>query len=388
MHVRIFPLGIKAWEKDIAVVSSNLNRRDSVLKRGTVINKVNGRTIATLIDTMFQYVSSDGNNLTHKYQSVSNRGAFGGLLGLLFGSPSSYSIDYTDSLGNQRTTVIPAYDPGSDTAARAALRQFASLPQPSSRERRQRKLASIRQLRIDTLNQSAFMDLNSFGRGYFLKRFYRRSFRKLRKNNIPNLVIDVRSNGGGSVSNSTSFSRYMAKQPFKIADSLYALRKGTRYDRFIQNDFWNKLFITLFTKRRQDGYYHFGYFERHYFKPKKKNQYTGKVYVLTGGNSFSATTLFVSAVKDQDNVIVVGEETGGAAYGNSAWLIPDVKLPETKIRFRLPLFRLVINKNIPKDGKGVQPEIESKPTVEAIRKNRDYKLDTVLELIKADKKQD
>jgi C-terminal processing protease CtpA/Prc len=144
----------------------------------------------------------------------------------------------------------------------------------------------------------------------------------------------------------------------------------------------------LFTKRRQDGYYHFGYFERHYFKPKKKNQYTGKVYVLTGGNSFSATTLFVSAVKDQDNVIVVGEETGGAAYGNSAWLIPDVKLPETKIRFRLPLFRLVINKNIPKDGKGVQPEIESKPTVEAIRKNRDYKLDTVLELIKADKKQD
>jgi hypothetical protein len=48
----------------------------------------------------------------------------------------------------------------------------------------------------------------------------------------------------------------------------------------------------------------------------------------------------------------------------------------------------VINKNIPKDGKGVQPEIESKPTVEAIRKNRDYKLDTVLELIKADKKQD
>ena len=85
-------------------------------------------------------------------------------------------------------------------------------------------------------------------------------------------------------------------------------------------------------------------------------------------------------------MFVVGEETGGAAYGNTAWLIPDVTLPETKIRFRLPLFRLVINKDIPKNGKGVQPEIESKPTVEAIRKNRDFKLDKALELIEADKK--
>ena len=69
------------------------------------------------------------------------------------------------------------------------------------------------------------------------------------------------------------------------------------------------------------------------------------MYILTGGNSFSATTLFVSAVIKQDNVTVVGEETGGGAYGNSAWLIPDVTLPETGVRFRLPLFRLVIDKN-------------------------------------------
>ena len=37
----------------------------------------------------------------------------------------------------------------------------------------------------------------------------------------------------------------------------------------------------------------------------------------------------------QDNVTVVGEETGGGAYGNSAWLIPEVTLPETKVRFRI-----------------------------------------------------
>ena len=81
---------------------------------------------------------------------------------------------------------------------------------------------------------------------------------------------------------------------------------------------------------------------------------------------------------------MVGEETGGGAYGNSAWLIPDITLPNTKVRFRLPLFRLVIDKDAPK-GRGVIPEVESKPTTEAIRRNADYKMETVLRLIR-DKK--
>ena len=143
--------------------------------------------------------------------------------------------------------------------------------------------------------------------------------------------------------------------------------------------------MTFFTRKRSDGNYHFGYFERHYFKPRKNNHYYGNVYVLTGGNSFSATTLFVSSVIKQGNVTVIGEETGGGAYGNSAWLIPDVTLPETGVRFRLPLFRMVIDKNYPKTGKGVQPEVEAKPTVDAVRQGADFKLDKAMELIKKDK---
>ena len=103
---------------------------------------------------------------------------------------------------------------------------------------------------------------------------------------------------------------------------------------------------------------------------------------MTGGNTFSASTLFAQKVKEQDNVIIVGEETGGGAYGNNAWLIPDVTLPVTKVRFRLPLFRLVIDSTIPKNGRGIMPEVEALPTVNAIRRNTDYKMEKVIELIK------
>ncbi|MGB3006885.1 MAG: S41 family peptidase, partial [Chitinophagaceae bacterium] len=384
---RLFPLSVKIWD-DAMVVTANLNRKDSLLQRGTIITAINDKAATLLADTMFNYISTDGYNRTHKYQSLSNRGYFGSLYTSLFGLSEKYTIEYKDIHGEIKKIIIPVYNALADTAGRTGTRPFAKTPpKPSKSALKQSRLNAVRLLKIDSVNRSAMMSLNSFGRGFGLKKFYRNSFTALKNNNIGHLIIDVRSNGGGSVTNSTILSRYMAVAPFKISDSLYAIKKSGTYSGYIKAHFWNKLFISLFTKKGKDGNYHFGYFERHYFKPKKKYHFDGKVYIVTGGNSFSATTLFTAALIKQDNVIVVGEETGGGAYGNSAWLIPDVKLPETGVRFRLPLFRLVIDKSIPKDGRGIQPEVTSFPTVDAIKRNADFKIEKVMELIKKDKEE-
>ena len=381
---KMFPLSMKIWDKAM-VVNANLNRRDSILKRGTVITGINGRTAELVVDTLFDYVSTDGFNRTHKYQSLSNRGNFGSLYTLLFGPAEKYNIEYKDSTGNIKTTVIPVYDPAADTAGRTGTRTFRPAQKLTKKQQRELRLNAARLLRIDTVNRTAMMDLATFGKGVGLKKFFHNSFEALEKNKIGHLIIDVRGNGGGSVTNSTLITRYLAAQKFKISDSLFAIRRGSTYEKYIENHFWNKLFMLFFTRKKNDGNYHFGYFERHYFKLKKRHHYDGKVYIVTGGNSFSATTLFASALVKQDNVTVVGEETGGGAYGNSAWLIPDVTLPVTGIRFRLPLFRLVIDKTIPKNGRGVQPEVEAFPTIEAIKRNADFKVEKVMELIKKDK---
>jgi C-terminal processing protease CtpA/Prc len=382
--LRIFPLSLKLWD-DTAVVAANLDRRDSLLNRGTIVRKINGWPMEKIVDTLFDYISTDGYNTTHKYQSLSNRGYFGSLYTSLFGPSANYQIEYTDSSGLIKNTTIKTYRPISDTARRSAIRAIRAVPQPSRKESKNMRRESVRLLKIDSVEHVAMMDLNSFGRGYGLKGFFRRSFKTLKKNKIGHLVIDVRGNGGGSVTNSTFITRYISDHPFKVGDSLYAIAKRKKYSRYIKNDFFNRLFMTFFTRRKKDGFYHFRYFEKNEFQPKKRNHFDGKVYILTGGNSFSATTLFASSLIKQDNVTVVGEETGGGAYGNSAWLIPDVTLPETKVRFRLPLFRLVIDKNYPKTGKGVQPEVVVKPTIEAIKRGADYKLEKAMELIKKDK---
>jgi C-terminal processing protease CtpA/Prc len=256
------------------------------------------------------------------------------------------------------------------------------VPQPSRRNRRLMMLSGSRLLRIDSASRIAFMDLNSFTRDARLRRFFKRSFRRLEQHNIQHLVIDLRGNGGGSVTNSNLLTKYIATKPFRIADSLFAVSRNSRYGQYQQYRLWNFLFLHLMTRKMADGNYHFRYFEKKYFRPKSKNHFDGQVYILTGGNTFSASTLFIQSIRRQPNVVVVGEETGGGAYGNNAWLIPDVTLPVTGVRFRLPLFRLVIDKDAVK-GRGVPPAVSSVPTVDAIRRNVDFKTEKVMELIRA-----
>jgi len=383
---KIFPLSLKIWPAshsslgDTATIAANLIRKDSTLTRGLIVKKIDHQPISTILDTLCQYISSDGYNLTHKYQALSNRGGFGAAFTSVFGQKENYFIDYLDTDGKEKSATIPSYNPRADSSNRVAITRFAKT---SRAERKKQITLATRNVRFDSLNRIAFMDLGSFGRNLKLKSFFRTSFKEMRNKKSKHLVIDVRGNGGGSVTNSTFLTKFVVDRKFKVADSLYANTRNSRYKKYIEGYFFNRLFMLFMTAKKNDGKYHFGYFERHYFKPKKKNHFNGNVYILTGGNSFSATTLFTQTVKQQNNVTVVGEETGGGAYGNSAWLIPDLVLPETGVRFRLPLFRLVIDKNIPKDGRGVQPEVIALPTTEAIRRGADYKIEKVMELIRS-----
>jgi len=382
---KVFPLSLKIWPgsasaDDTATVAANLIRKDTTLTRGVVVKKINHQPISTILDTLCQYISSDGYNMTHKYQALSNRGGFGAAFTSVYGQKENYFIDYLSDDGTEKTAVLPPYNPRSDSLSRSAISRFAKT---SRAERKKQIMLGARNLRVDSLNKIAFMDLGSFSRNLKLKSFFRTSFKEMRHKKIQNLVVDVRGNGGGSVTNSTLLTKFIADRKFKVADSLYANTRNSRYKKYIEGYFFNRLFMVFMTSKKKDGKYHFGYFERHYFNSKKKNHFNGNIYILTGGNSFSATTLFTQTVKHQDNVTVVGEETGGGAYGNTAWLIPDLILPETSIRFRLPLFRLVIDKNIPKDGRGVQPEVIAVPTTDAIRRGIDYKMEKVMELIKS-----
>jgi len=385
--LKVFPLSFRVWP-DSLVVIGNLNIDDSLLNYGTIVTAIDGHPARQITDSLLNYISSDGYSINGKYQSLSNRGAFGILYRNIMGMGDKVSVTYLDNQGNEQTTVVPVFNPGGKDTSKVEDALAGKPVKPISKIKLKKPLLKLpplfgaKYVQIDTSLSSAYMTLHTFARGNKLRPFFRKTFRTLQQRHIQSLVVDVRTNGGGDAGISTLLTRYLATHKFKLADSLYAVHKSSHYGKYIQwQPFYWSLMQFVTHKSSSDGNYHFGYFERHFFHPKKSNHFNGDIYIITGGNSFSATTLFVKALQGQSNVKVIGEETGGGAYGNNAWMIPDVVLPITKVRFRLPKFRLVMDESLVKEGRGIIPDIEVAPTRETIRKGIDPKAAVIRRLI-------
>lgn len=372
-----FPLHVKVWD-DSMVVLSSLRPRDSVFVRGTKILHINQMSGRQFVDTFSNYISGDGPGNRYATQQIS--GNFGAFYKNVLGLDSLYAISFINRAGKQVDTLIPNINP----AAIAAPRKDTSSATvgyklPSKKEIRRAQKAEKRLLTIDTAKHTAFIRLGSFS-GAGTGRFIRSSFRKIKKAGAENLIIDLRTNGGGKVSNSTLLTRYLSDHSFKVADSVVRNSRGLSYTRHINSALIYSLGLFFSGKKQEDGKYHFTRFENKRWDPIEKNHFTGSVYLLQGGYSFSATTLFLGEMKGQQNVKLVGEETGGGYYGNSAMLLTYCTLPNSGLRVTLPLYRLVINKNRPKGG-GVLPDIYVPPSSAAIERGVDSKLEKIMSLI-------
>ncbi len=369
----LFPLSLKVWD-DSAVVVTNFSAGDSIIKRGTIITGINNMATAKVIDSICQLVNTDGlaNNL--KYQLISFN--FPAYYRNTFGLDSQYVISYIDTTGLQKQTVIKNYDPIKDTIKRPLV-PMATI---TKKQFRDYKAMSNRNMFTDTALGTAILSVNTFSEGR-LKSFFRRSFRETEKRNIKNLVLDLRQNSGGNILLSTKLCQYLVDKPFRVADTVAANTRSFPYKKYIRPWFVYWLSMHFMGRRYDDGRIHFKYFEKHYFKPKKQHHFDGDIYLVTGGYTFSAAALVTGTLKQQQNVTVVGEETGGGAYGNSAMHLPTIILPNSGVRVTLPLYRIVLDANRPKNGRGFFPDVEVKPSSYYIGKGVDAKLEKVRLLI-------
>ncbi len=381
-----FPLSIKVW-KDSMVVLANRYILDTSLKRGTIITGINNRPNKEIIDSIFHYISTDGFAINHKNQVLSNN--FSDWYKWVFGIDSVFTIEYIDSTGKPASVNIKPFTlmpPKLDSSIKKLPVLTTPPPQTiPNLSRRARNLLSKRVLLIDSTNKTAVMRLTGFSGGH-LKRFFRKSFRTLKHLAITDLVVDLRENGGGKVDNYIKLTKYITDHPFKVGDTVQAISRRFQYGQYIHPSWIYWIAMNIGGRKEKDGTIHYRRYEKHYFQPITKNHFEGHVYLLQGGYSFSAATMFISSLKGQKNVTVVGEETGGGWYGNSAMHIPEIKLPYSKLRVRLPMYRLVMDSTRVK-GRGILPDWEIAPSSNAIKQGIDLKMALIQKEILSRKQQ-
>lgn len=110
--------------------------------------------------------------------------------------------------------------------------------------------------------------------------------------------------------------------------------------------------------------------------------YKGKIYLLTGCQTFSAAESFTIDMKESGNAVLVGGPTGGDT-GNR----PRPFRTSHHTYFRIPTSEPDLSpQGFPMEGVGIQPHYQVSQTVADFMKNEDTVLNHAIGLVKKELK--
>lgn len=234
----------------------------------------------------------------------------------------------------------------------------------------------------------AYMKLRSFTNGRY-KKFYKESFAKLDASKATCLILDLRDNGGGRIAEIDYLYSYLTNKKYQFIEDSEVNSRVPFLKFLMSNTTPNSIKVVsgiispviviqnLMRTRKRDGKLYYRFRQTKVKEPKPLH-FTGTMYVLINGNSFSASSLISTHLKATKRATFVGEETGGAYNGTVAGIYKIYELPTTKLKIRMGMMQIEAPQKQNPDGYGVKPDIEISPTIKDRELNRDTELEWVL----------
>lgn len=363
---------------------------------GTEVLSVNGIQPANFINEYNHYYSSDGFNTTFKKQIAAKR--FVSFFTTEYGIKDSlqYVLKFNDSI---KSITIKRFDKDSiPKKEKKTIQKTVPIDKEKQHTLKRKKRINgydkltnnfIKELRFLPKDSSvAILKIRGFKSGKFRK-FYRESFAEIQKRNTKTLIIDLRNNGGGRLSEIIDLYSYLADSTFVFLQKSEVVSKASLFNgayfnkgsvpvKVIKSIFSPFVYgYLLFTvKKDKDGLNYFATEN----KPHSihKNAFGGKIYVLINGGSFSASSIISSNLKGSHRATFVGEETGGDYNGTVAGFMPILKLPFSELKIRIGIMNMTPHYQTKILGHGIFPDVSITPTLEDKIQEKDPELDWIL----------
>jgi hypothetical protein len=332
-EAKTFPLRVMVQGEGL-VVMLNDTPADATIRPGMELLEINGRKVGEILERFWPCLSGDGDIQTGKRHDITGR--FSHYYWWMVDRSERFTIKARDASG----AVITATLEGVTDLDRKSNHNPINAPvmdavgkilrwgheDPSFRFIKEPDVAEIR--------------LNYF-LGDKFPAALESIFRTLGEKKTGTLIIDLRGNGGGQDEYGALLVSYLTDKPFRYFDRIQIKTLEPSFSRYLDG---SPSFKEAFAAGKVIADPAGGFL----VSPKlhrglamqqpEKFPFTGKVFVLTDGGTFSTAADFCAIVHSLGRATFIGEETGGGYFGNNSGPVPTLTLPNSKVRIRFPMY--------------------------------------------------
>ena len=354
-HQSIIPFIVAYINGELLVIENESDQINLPLK--SKILKINGVAVQDILNRLYKVIPQEGlqTNLSDYYINRWFRFWYH----LHYGWRDQYKVRFVNPDGEEKTIEI----------------FIKPIVQQSDAEESESVINKGLYVElIDPNKKIAKLNIRSFAPEILKDRYKQKNFKKeidacfdtIFEQGIEHLIIDIRDNGGGNPAFAAYLNQYLFDKPFAQAIEGRVMRDKDQED------------VLLRSKSKWLPWYGIGT-----FRPNTTN-YTGSIYILINGGSFSAAIEFATVHQKYQRSVFIGSESGGNPIimaGN--YLKASRKMPHTKIIYYAGILFTYyddINLNM---GRGIIPDYPVQLQLDDIISGRDKVLEATMSIIKA-----
>lgn len=371
-RIPVLPLGVRLIGNTPAIFRDLSSTEPEI--SGWEIVSVNGMTVSKLAEAMWVRQMGDGDVISSRRRGVG----------------ATFSRDLVRICDLRPPYRLTIRNPNSDKTETHDY-QGVPLPEfmrvwrakwPNDVEVRTERPLSELELLDD--NRIARMRIPSFGsseadaRHRDLRSFFADAFKQMNDKHTGALIIDVRDNGGGEDEAGQILASYLIDKPFRYYRDLILKKTAFTFSRYVTSP---DPIPTDRVNRGDDGQLHFTGHPNSGIKDPRQPIFSGKLFILMNGFSFSTTAEFLAVVRSKRPATFIGEESAGAFGGNNSGFEPTITLPNTKLMLRIPLmaYYVDVSDKYPV-RRGILPDRPVEATIADLVSGRDKQLEFAISL--------